>query len=398
MNTLVSEKIQQAIGILEEQNVDLWLTFTRETSLGGDPILPVIYGDSGLTWPSAVLLSRSGERIVILGHFEAENAHRSGAFSEVIPYNRGIGQILRDTIQRLNPRTLAVNTSLSDPLADGLTHAMHSTLIKILDGSPFVDRLVPAEKIIAALNGRKTAEEVRRIRNAVAETESIFNEVYPLVKPGFTEKHVAQFFREQVARRGLGLAWAAESCPTVNSGPDSPVGHLGPTDICVSPGHILHFDFGVRGDGYCSDIQRLMYFLAPGELRPPRVVQDGFDTVVHAIQAAATVMKPGMRGLEVDAVAREVVTGAGYPEYQYATGHQVGRHAHDGGALLGPLWERYGEIPTLPLEVGQVYTLEPGLEVPGYGYIGLEEDVLVTESGVEFLSSPQSELVVRPGV
>lgn len=398
MKALVSEKIQQAIQILNEQDIDLWLTFTRETSLGGDPILPVIYGDSGLTWPSAILLSRSGERIVILGHFEAENAHRSGAFSEVIPYHRGIGQVLRETIERLNPGTLAINTSLSDPLSDGLTHGMHSTLLKILADSPYAERLVPAEKIVAALNGRKTSEEVRRIRKAVGETEAIFNEVYQAARVGLTEKQVAQFFREQVSRRGLGLAWAAESCPTVNSGPDSSVGHLGPTDICVAPGHVLHFDFGVRVEGFCSDVQRLMYFLAPGETRPPRGVQDGFDTVVRAIQAAAAVMKPGMRGLEVDAVAREVVTGAGYPEYQYATGHQLGRHAHDGGALLGPMWERYGAIPTLPLEVGQVYTLEPGLQVPGCGYIGLEEDVLVTEHGVEFLTTPQTELVVRPGV
>jgi hypothetical protein len=74
MTNLILEKVNQAVQILNEKDTDLWLTFTRETSLGGDPILPVIYGESGLTWPSAVLISRSGERAVILGHFEAENA------------------------------------------------------------------------------------------------------------------------------------------------------------------------------------------------------------------------------------------------------------------------------------------------------------------------------------
>jgi Xaa-Pro aminopeptidase len=199
----------------------------------------------------------------------------------------------------------------------------------------------------------------------------------------------------QIKEHNLKPAWHAGHCPTVNAGPDSPVGHVGRTGQTIERGQLLHFDFGVEQDGFCSDIQRVVYFLADGEQEPPEPVQRGFDTIVHAIQAAVDAMRPGLLGKEVDAVARGIVTGAGYPEYMYGTGHHLGRLAHDGGGILGPEWERYGNLALQPLEAGHVYTVEPGLAVPGYGYLGIEEDVLVTETGAEFLGPPQQELILR---
>lgn len=393
VSDLVQGKVTQAVQILQEKGVDLWLTFVRETMLAADPILPLIYGEGDLTWHSALLISRKGESIAIVGHYEAEAVQRLGAYTQVIPYHHGISAVLRERIAALDPQQIAVNISRSDPLADGLTHGMYQQLLDILADTPYANRLISSEEIIHALVGRKTEGELARIRAAVQATEEIFVETFNFLRPGQSEREIASFMQKRAAERGLGLAWSAENCPAVNAGPDSPVGHSGPTDLRLQRGQILHFDFGVRKDGFCSDIQRVVYVLNEGETQPPPEVQSGFAVIVEAIQKAAEAMKPGVLGYEVDAVARSTVTQAGYEEYMYGTGHQLGRRAHDGGGMLGPLWERYGDSPKKPLEVGQVYTIEPGLMVPGRGYIGLEEDVVVTPNGAEFLSRPQKELI-----
>ena len=395
MSSLVQEKVTQACRILQEKDIDLWLTFVRETSAGGDPVLPLIYGEADLTWQSALILTSSGERVAIVGRFEVETARGVGAYPIVLPYDEALRPELLTVLERLDPRHIALNYSTNDVLADGLSYGLYQVLMGYLEGTPFAERTVPAEDIIGTLRGRKTPGEVARIRAAVETTRQIYERTFDHVRPGMSEIEIGDFMQAQLDAFGVGPAWHAGHCPTVNAGPNSPVGHVGRTEQAIERGQLLHFDFGVKQDGYCSDIQRVVYFLAPGEERPPEPVQRGFDTVVRAVQAAVDAMRPGVLGKEVDAVARAVVTDAGYPEFKYATGHHLGRLAHDGGGLLGPEWERYGDTPNRPLEPGHVYTVEPGLVVPEYGYVGLEEDVLVTESGAEFLGEPQVKLVLR---
>ena len=117
MSQIVREKVQQACGLLEEKGIDLWLTFVRETPAAGDPVLPLIYGHE-LTWQTALIITRSGERIVIIGHYEAPTAHETGAYETVIDYHKGISTPLRETLARLDPQTIAINYSKSDVLAD----------------------------------------------------------------------------------------------------------------------------------------------------------------------------------------------------------------------------------------------------------------------------------------
>lgn len=395
MPSLVEEKVEQACRILQEEDVDLWLTFVRETSAGGDPVLPLIYGEADLTWQSALILTSSGERVAIVGRFEVEAARGVGAYPTVRPYDESLRQELLGVLERLNPRRIALNYSTNDVLADGLGHGLYQVLMGYLQDTPFADRIESAETVIGTLRGRKTPGEVARIKAAVETTRQIYERTFDYARPWLSEIEIGEFMQAQLEAFGVGPAWHEGHCPTVSAGPESPVGHVGRTEQTIERGQLLHFDFGVKQDAYCSDIQRMVYFLAPGEDRPPEPVQRGFDTVVRAIQAAVEAMAPGILGKEVDAVARAVVTEAGYPEFKHATGHQLGRLVHDGGGLLGPEWERYGDTPNRPLEAGHVYTVEPGLDVPGYGHVGLEEDVLVTESGAEFLGEPQRTLVLR---
>ncbi len=393
MIELVVEKVGQAVEILNEMDIDFWLTFVRETTAGGDPVLPLIYGHD-LTWQSALIITRSSDNFAILGHFEAETARRTGAYQQVIAYHESMRPALLETLDKIQPKNIAVNFSRSDVHADGLSYGMYQLLLEYLHDTPWEKRLVSAESIIASLRGRKIPSEIERIRAAVDTTRLIYDSTFRFARPGTTERQVADYMHAWLDEFGVTAAWEYDGCPTVNSGPDSPVGHVSPGDIAIQPGHILHIDFGVKQDGFCSDIQRVAYYLRPGESKPPPEVLHGFDTVRSATQAAVDGMRPGVTGQYIDSLARRIVTTAGYPEYKYATGHHLGRTVHDGAGVLGPLWERYGDTPDYLLEAGQVYTVEPGLVVPGYGYIGLEEDVLVTGTGAEYLGAPQTELIL----
>jgi Xaa-Pro aminopeptidase len=392
--SLIQEKVSQAIEILKEYEIDMWLTFVRETSGVRDPALDFLIGANDLTWPSALMLTRKGEKVAIIGNLEKDALQRLNVFDEILGYDTAVSVPLRDTITRLNPDRIAVNTSRNNVHADGLTHAMCEILRDYLKDTSYVDKLISAEPVINALRGRKTPVELERIRKAVEITDEIYKKTFDFIKVGMTEIEIGKYMHRLAHQYGVTFAWPAESCPAVNSGPASPFGHGGPTEIKVERGHILHFDFGVKYEDYCSDIQRVAYILRKGETEAPPEVQRGFLTIRTAIEKSREAMKAGVTGNLIDIIAREIVTDAGYPEYPHALGHQLGRVAHDGGALLGPLWEKYGDDPIMKLEVGQVFTIEPGLAVGGYGYMALEEDVTITENGAEYLGESQREIVL----
>lgn len=389
---VVAAKIEQVPGILAELGLDAWLLFVRESAGVHDPSLDLVVG-TNVTWHSAFLLTRKGERIAVVGSLDRANLERHGHYPEIVPYVGGIGDDLRAVLARLDPQRIAVNFSEDDPAADGMTHGMYLTLERLLAETPYGGRLESSVKLIGALRGRKTAVERERIGAACAATVEIFARLTPRLRVGLTEKQVAAMILEEMAKTpGLEPAWDPEHCPAVFTGPGSAGAHAGPTDTAIEPGHLLNVDFGVRKDGFCSDLQRTWYFLRPGEERAPEAVVRGVETIITAIRAGAAALKPGRQGVEIDALVRGAVTAAGYEEYPHGTGHQVGRVAHDGGGGLLPAWERYGQMPFFHLEPGQCYTIEPRLTVEGHGIATVEEIFAVTEGGGEMLSRPQEKL------
>ena len=388
---LIKQKVTQAVTILNETGIDCWITFVRETALNGDPILDYLV-PGNLTWHSALIISSTGGACAIVGNYDRQMVVDTGAYAQVSGYVQGIREPFLAYMNTLHPRSIAINYSVDSEICDGITHGMYLTLMDMLKEVRLDGCVISAEPVISALRQRKSPAELAAIREAIRHTEEIYDTTGAAIRPGMTEAYIAALMREEVARRGLGFAWDPHSCPSVFTGPDTAGAHYAPTERIVQGGHVLNMDFGVKVDSYVSDIQRTYYVLRQGESVAPPVVQKGFDTIARAIESARLVMKPGVEGIAVDTVARTIITAAGYEEFPHALGHQVGRFAHDGTALLAPQWEKYGRKPFVLLEEGMVFTIEPRLTVPGHGVVTIEEMVVVTKDGAEYLSRAQTQL------
>jgi len=392
-STILKEKIDQAIDILNEKKIDMWLTFVRESSINHDPAMDMIVGTNS-TWQAAFILNKDGDTTAIVGDMEEENFNRAGLYKNVIGYLKSIKEPFLNYIQVKNPNKIAINYSKNSVLGDGLTYGMYQILCEHLEGTHFTNRLVSSEGIISALRGRKSSTELNIMKEAIEETLKIFNETRTFIKPGVTEIEISDRVKKIVEERGFSLGWEASHCPAVFAGPTPNGPHSGPSDKQIKKGTMVNMDFGINYKGYCSDLQRTWYVLNDGEDRAPEAVQKGFEVIRDAVQMVADNIKPGVRGVDMDSIARDYITSNGYPEYPHGLGHQVGKTVHDGVAGLFPSWEKYGEAPFMELEEGQIFTIEPRVPIEGYGVSTLEEEVYITKDGCEFISEPQKELML----
>jgi len=386
---LQQEKIAQAIRILNELQLDCWLIFVRETDEQPDPAYKLVVNHD-ITWHTAFLLTRTGERIAVVARYDDDLVRQSGLY-EAVGYTDDIAPVLAKVLTRLDPVSIALNYAVGDVAADGLTHGMYLQLVEALKGTPYPQRFISSGPLVSRLCSRKTPAELERMRQALRETEEIYALVNEYLHTGVTEREIGEMMHAEMVRRKLGAAWSYANCPGVKFGPDTLFGHGEPGEIVLESGFLASFDFGVSYQDYCSDLQRLWYVRRSGETVVPEAASKAFNAARGAIAAAKAILRPGVQGWQVDEAARNFLVAAGYPEYQHAVGHSVGRHAHDGGPLLGPRWARYGETPYHTIEEGVVFTLELGT-MTEHGYVGLEDEIITTPDGCEWFSQPQEEI------
>ena len=203
--SIQQEKIAQSIGILNELQLDCWLTFVRETDEQPDPALKLIVNHD-LTWHSCFLLTRQGERIAIVARYDDDLVKQSELYTTVLRYTEDVGPLLRDTLTRLNPASIALNYSTSDVAADGLTHGMYLQLVEALKDTPFVERFVSSAPLVSRLRSRKTPSELALMSRAIRETDEVFSIVTGCLRPGMTECETSELIHAEMERRHLGAA------------------------------------------------------------------------------------------------------------------------------------------------------------------------------------------------
>lgn len=253
----------------------------------------------------------------------------------------------------------------------GQIHALDKA-IKDKAGKETVE-LVPVEDLMVNVRKVKDDHEVALIRKSAAIAEEAFNAIRDEIKVGQSENYLAGLLILELRSRGA----SDSSFPViVAAGANSSLPHYRPSDALVRDGQPLLFDWGAIFDGYCSDITRTLMI---GSVTPK--MKQIYKIVLEAQEAAIKFIRPGVTTQQADRVARDVIDKAGFKDqFGHGLGHGIGREIH--------------ELPTMrrtggdeELRPGMIITVEPGIYLPGEGGVRIEDDVLVTHSGCEVLTT-----------
>ncbi|MBI4955704.1 MAG: M24 family metallopeptidase, partial [Myxococcales bacterium] len=315
--------------LLRRAALDGWVVFTREASV--DPVAPYVGAERAVARLACLFGRIDGAlgRVAIAASYDTTPLEESGLYQKIVPYgSEGAKPHLREWLGRMQGSRIGIDASRDIPMADGLAAGMRGYLEESV-GSEQARRFVSAERLVVDLVGSRSPEEVAVLSEAVLRTQRIARAalVSEHVRAGrSTERDLGAVMTRMTEAGGDVVEFLS-----INVGPTR--GHSDPTDRIVAPGDVLRIDFGIRHRGFCSDIQRTAYVLAPGETAPPEAITRMWRVNREAYRAALAALRPGATGLDVDRAARAVVEGAGYAGYQHAAGHALGTRVHE----IGPI-------------------------------------------------------------
>lgn len=224
----------------------------------------------------------------------------------------------------------------------------------------------------------KTQEEIEKMAKAASIADEALEKLLGELEIGMTEKECTA--RLEYLMKKLGAD--GTSFDTIfASGIHSSMPHAVPTDKKLEKGDFVTIDFGCKVDGYCSDMTRTVV-MGKANARQREI----YYTVLEANEKALDALKAGVIGKDIDAIARKVIADAGYSEYfGHGLGHSVGLYIHE-EPRLSPAENR-------AIEAGMIETVEPGIYIPGWGGVRIEDMVVVTETGFEFLCHAPKALI-----
>ena len=381
---------------LKAANIDCWLVVCRENN--NDPIADHIGGENA--GGTAVFLFYNDEEgfhsKVFSPSGEATALDDLDIHDEVVKVNGSAMGMAVDFIKEKGFEQVAVNSSTSNSMADGLSYTQRSSLENLMGADS--EKLVSSTELIYEWLSIKLPEEVEILKKAAKLTAEWQVEAYEQIVPGVsTDADIAKFLKMKMAEYGVTDGWAADQNPNVNSGPDR--GHSHATDKVIMPGDVIQIDFGIKVyDRWVSDIQRFAYVLKEGEDEAPADIQFYWESSKAGNRAAFNAMKPGATGAEVDRAQRVLMQEAKSENVPWSTGHPVGYVAHDvGPGLSGGMSNRVRpnakllkEGMTFAFDGFHAWKLADGAEKT----ISVEEMAVITSTGAEYLIAPQEELII----
>lgn len=333
---------------------------------GADALLVTNYTNvtylTGFTGDDSYLLvGRDGEVIVSDPRYTTQLEEECpGSEMFIRPPGMSMLKGVGETLGKAKIRSLAVE-------GDSITWSL---VEQIRDGAGI--GLVRTTGLVETLRETKDKDEIAQTREAIRFAEKAFGVLKAALRPEQTEKQVADDLEHQLRLFG---AKSSSFEPIVAVGARSALPHGRPTGKKISEDEFVLVDWGASGRLYKSDLTRV---LVTGKI-PPKLERI-YRVVLNAQLAAIEAIKPGVSCHDIDAVARSLIAKAGYGQnFGHGLGHGLGLDIHEGPRLAAGQHR--------PLRPGMIVTVEPGIYLPGFGGVRIEDDVLVTKNGHEVLTS-----------